>query len=173
MLIAGKLLKSNGYEIEKDIADRLLHCKLGAAELVAYSGLKFIVMSEKEFKKLCKSGVALKDIKKIVQNMDEGGFIEGRFNPEKQKLTERPVHKEEQVQVYKMGDTKCVKCDEDFQKSYLLQRHLDRYYRNMFAYNCPKCNKDLSTGTGLKEHLLSHNDDGDEHVCPTCGKGSK
>ena len=35
MLIAGKLLKSNGYEIEKDIADRLLHCRLGAAELVA------------------------------------------------------------------------------------------------------------------------------------------
>ena len=32
MLIAGKMLKSNGYQIEKDIADRLLHCRLGAAE---------------------------------------------------------------------------------------------------------------------------------------------
>ena len=173
MLIVGKLLNSNGYEIEKDIADRLLHCKLGAAELVAYSGLKFIVMSEEEFKKLCKSGVALKDIKKIVQNMDEVGFIEGRTVPEKQDETERPVHKEQQVQVLKMGDTKCVKCDGDFQKSYLLQRHLDKYHRNMFAYNCPKCNKGLSTGTVLKEHLLSHKDYGDEHVCPTCGKGFK
>ena len=103
MITAGKLLKSNGYQIEKDIADRLLHCKLGAADLVTYSGPKFIVMSEEEFKKLCKSGVALKDVKKIVQNMDEGGFIEGRTVPEKQ--TERPVHKEQEVQAYKMGDT--------------------------------------------------------------------
>ena len=55
MLIAGKLLKSNGHQIEKDIADRLLHCRLGSAELVAYSGLKFIVVSEEKFKKLCKS----------------------------------------------------------------------------------------------------------------------
>ena len=168
MLIAGKLLKSNGYQIEKDIADRLLYSKLGAAELLAYSDLKFIVMSEEE---LCKSGVALKDIKKTVQKMDEGGFIEGKTVPDKQ--IERPVHKEQEVQVYKMGDTKCAKCDQDFQKSYLLQRHLDRYHRNMFAYNCPKCNKGLSTGAGLKEHLLSHTDDGDEQVCPTCGKGFK
>ena len=171
MLVAGKLLKSNGYEIEKDIADRLLYSKLGEAELVAYSGLKFIVMSEEEFKKLCKSCEALKDIKKIFQNMDEGDFIEGRTVPDKQ--TERPVHKEQEVQVYKMGDTKCVKCDQDFQKCYLLQRHLDRYHRNMFAYNCPKCNKGLSIGTGQKEHLLSHKDDGDNMFALIVGKGSK
>ena len=68
---------------------------------------------------------------------------------------------------------KCVKCDEDFDKSYLLQRHLDRYHRGLFAYNCPHCNKGLSTATGLKEHLLTHQDDADSHMCPNCGKRFK
>ena len=82
----------------------------------------------------------------------------------------RPVHKEE-VQVYKLGDTKCVKCDEDFDKSYLLQRYLDRYHRGLFEYHCPECNKGLSTASGLKEHLLTHNGDATSHICPNCGKG--
>ena len=76
MLLAGKLLKSNGYDIEKDIAERLQNSSFVAAELVAYSGLKYIVMSEEQFNKMLKSGVALKDIKTIVQSMEEGGFIE-------------------------------------------------------------------------------------------------
>ena len=112
---------------------------------------------------MLKSGVALKDIKKIV---------EGRNVPEKPKEKERPVHKEEEVQVYKLGDTRCVKCDENFDKSYLLQRHLDRHQRGLFAYICPQCNKGLSTATGLKEHLLTHQDDADSHICPTVGKCS-
>ena len=155
MLLAGKLLKSNGYDVEKDIAERLLHSNFGAAELLAYSGLKYIVMSEDKFKKMVKSGVALKDIKAIVESMEEGGFIEGRDVPDKLKEKERPVHKEQEVQVYKLGDTKCVKCDEDFDQSYLLQRDLDRYHRGLFEYNCPECNKGLSTASGLKEHLLT------------------
>ena len=73
MLLAGKLLKSNGYEIEKDIADRLLNSNFGGAELVAYSGLQYIVISEEQFNKMLKSGVALKDIKKIVESMEKGG----------------------------------------------------------------------------------------------------
>ena len=83
MLLAGKLLKSNGCDIEKDIAERLLNLSFGAAELVAYSGLKYIVMSEEQFNKMLKSGMALKDIKKIVESMEEEGFIEGRNVPEK------------------------------------------------------------------------------------------
>ena len=78
MLLAGKLLKSNGYDIEKDIAERLLNSSSGAAELVAYSDLKYVVMSEEQFNKMLKSGVALKDIKKIVESMEEGEFIEER-----------------------------------------------------------------------------------------------
>ena len=89
----------------------------------------------------------------------KGGFTEGRDVPDKPKEKERPVHKEQEVQVYKLGDTKCVKCDEDFDKSYLLQRHSDRYHRGLFEYNCPECNKGLSTASGLKEHLLTHKDD--------------
>ena len=50
--------------------------------------------------------------------MEEVGFIEGRNVPEKPKEKERPVHKEQELQVYKLGDIKCVKCDEDFDKSY-------------------------------------------------------
>ena len=76
MLLAGKLLKSNGYDIEKDIAEKLLNSSLGAAELVAYSGLQYMVMSEEQFNKMLKSAVALKDIKTIVESMEEGGFIE-------------------------------------------------------------------------------------------------
>ena len=133
MLLAGKLLKSNGYDVEKDIAERLLHSSFGAVELLAYSGLKYIVMSEDKFHKMVKSGVVLKDIKAIVDSMEEGGFIEGRDVPDKPKEKERPVHKEQEVQVYKLGDTKCVKCDEDFDKSYLLQMHLDRYHRGLFC----------------------------------------
>ena len=173
MLLAGKLLKSNGCEIEKGIADRVLNSNFDAAELVAYSGLKYIVMSEEQFNKMLKSGVAMRDIKKIVESMEEGGFIEGRNVPEKPKEKERPVHKEQEVQVYKLGNTKCVKCDEDFDKSYLLQRHLDRYHMGLFAYNSLHCNKGLSTATGLKEHLLTHQDDADSHTCPNCGKGFK
>ena len=109
MLLAGKPLKSNGYDIEKTIAERLLNSSFGVAELVAYSGLKYIVMSEEQFNKMLKSGVALKDIKKIVESMEEEGFIEGRNVLEKPKEKERPVHKEQEVQVYKLGDTKCVK----------------------------------------------------------------
>ena len=108
MLLAGKLLKSNGYDVEKDIAERLLHSSVGAAQLLAYSGLKYIVMSEDKFQKMVKSGVALKDIKAIVESMEEGGFIEGRDVHDKPKEKERPVHKEQEVQVYKLGDTKCV-----------------------------------------------------------------
>ena len=170
-LLAGKLLKSNGYHVEKDIADRLLHSSFGAAELLAYSGLKYIVMSQDKFQKMVKSGVALKDIKAIVESMEEGGFIEGRDVHDKPKEKERPVHKEQEVQVYKLGDTKCVKCDEDFDKSYLLQRHLDRYHRGLFEYHCPECNKGLSTASGLKEHLLTHKGDATSHICPNCGKG--
>ena len=129
MLLAAKLLKSNGYEIEKDIVERLLNSSFGIAELVAYSGLKYIVKFEEQFNKMLKSGVALKDIKKIVESMEEGGFIEGRNVPEKPKEKERPVHKEQEVRFYKLGGTKCVKCEEHFDKSYLLQRHLDRYHR--------------------------------------------
>ena len=173
MLLAGKLLKSNGYDIEKDIAERLLNSSFGAAEVVAYSGLKYIVMSEEQFNKMLKSGVALRVIKKIVESMVEGKSIEGRNVLEKLIEKERPVHKEQEVQVYMLGDTKCVKCDEDFDKSYLLQRHLDRYHRGLIAYNCPHCNKGLSTATGLKEHLLTHRDDADSHICPNCGKGFK
>ena len=171
MLFAGKLLKSNGYDVEKDIADRLLHSSFGAAELLAYSGLKYIVMSEDKFQKMVKYGVALKDIKAIVESMEEGGFIEGRDVHDKPKEKERPVHKEQEVQFYKLGDTKCVKCDEDFDKSYLLQRHLDRYHRGLFEYHCPECNKGLSTASGLKEHLLTHKGDATSHICPNCGKG--
>ena len=128
-------------------------------------------MSEDKFQKMVKSGVALKDIKAIVESMEEGGFIEGRDVHDKPKEKERPVHKEQEVQVYKLGDTKCVKCDEDFDKSYLLQRHLDRYHRGLFEYNCPECNKGLSTASGLKEHLLTHKGDATSHICPNCGKG--
>ena len=94
----------------------------------------------------------------------------GQNVPEKPKEKESPVHKDQEVQVYTLSDTKCVKCHEDFEKSYLLQRHLDRYHRGLFAYNCPQCNKGLSTATGLKEHLLTHQDDADSHKCPNCGK---
>ena len=51
MLLAGKPLKSNGYDVEKDIAERLLHSNVGAAELLAYFGLKYIVMSQDKFQK--------------------------------------------------------------------------------------------------------------------------
>ena len=73
ILLAGKLLKSNGYDVKKNIAERLLHSSVGAAELLAYSGLKYIVMSEDKFQKMVKSGVALKDIQAIVESMEEGG----------------------------------------------------------------------------------------------------
>ena len=88
----------------------------------------------------------------------KGGYIEGRNVPEKPKEKEK---------------TNCVKCDEDLDKSYLLQRHLDRYHRGFFAYNFPQCNKGLSTPTGLKQHLLTHQNDADSHMCPNCGKGFK
>ena len=160
-------MKSNGYDVEKDIAERLLHSSFGAAELLAFSGLKYIVMSEHKFNKMVKSG----DIKAIVESMEEGRFIEGRDIPDKQKENERPVHKEQEVQVYKLGDIKCVKCDEDFDKSYLFQRHFDRYHRGLFEYNCPECNMGLSNASELKEHLLTHPDDATSHICSNCGKG--
>ena len=43
MLLAGKLVKSNGYDVEKDTAERLLHSGFGAAELLAYSGLNTLL----------------------------------------------------------------------------------------------------------------------------------
>ena len=124
---------------------------------------------------------ALGSIKELIKKVEEdGGVLEGVNVEEKKKKEQKeskPVHEEEDIQEYHTGDTKCVKCDEEFPTSTQLQRHLDKYHRYLFSFTCEICKKGLTTKQGMNEHMLQHMNSDEEgtasYLCPNCGKSFK